>query len=143
MLQWHYRSRHPELIAFSNHQFYDNKLIVFPAPQESDQRIGLTREFVADGVAVDSINDAEAPVIARAAVDHLRLRPSQSLMVVAMNIKQKERIEAHINRLGTTDARLESLLDDSEAGSRIEPFVVKNLENVQGDERDVVMISMT
>jgi very-short-patch-repair endonuclease len=143
MLQWHYRSRHPELIAFSNHQFYDNKLIVFPAPQESDQRIGLTREFVANGIAVDGINDAEASVIARAAVDHLRLRPFQSLMVVAMNIKQKERIEAHINRLGTTDARLESLLDDSEAGSRIEPFVVKNLENVQGDERDVVMISMT
>jgi hypothetical protein len=143
MLQWHYRSRHPELIAFSNHQFYDNKLIVFPAPQESDQRIGLTREFVASGAAVDGINDVGARVIARAAVDHLRLSPSQSLMVVAMNIKQKERIEAHVNMLGTTDARLESLLDLSDSDSRIEPFVVKNLENVQGDERDVVMISMT
>ena len=143
MLQWHYRSRHPELIAFSNHQFYDDKLIVFPAPQESDQRVGLTREFVANGSAVDGVNDTEARVIARAAVDHLRLRPSQSLMVVAMNIKQKERIEAHVNRLETTDPGLRSLLDDSEFGSRIEPFVVKNLENVQGDERDVVMISMT
>ena len=143
MLQWHYRSRHPELIAFSNHQFYDNKLIVFPAPQESDHNIGLTREFIPDGSAMDGVNDTEARVVARAAVEHLRQRPSQSLMVVAMNIKQKERIETHINSLRTADAGLGSVLDDSEAGSRLEPFVVKNLENVQGDERDVVMISMT
>jgi very-short-patch-repair endonuclease len=143
MLQWHYRSRHPELIAFSNHQFYDNKLIVFPAPQESDCYIGLTREFVPNGTAFDGVNDTEASLVAQAAVEHLRQRPSQSLMVVAMNIKQKERIETHINSLRATDAGLGSVLDDSEAGSRLEPFVVKNLENVQGDERDVVMISMT
>ena len=142
-LQWHYRSRHPELIAFSNHQFYDDKLIVFPAPQESDQNLGLTREFVPDGSAIDGVNDTEARVVARAAVEHLRQRPSQSLMVVAMNIKQKERIKSHVNRLATADAKLGTVLDDSEAGSRLEPFVVKNLENVQGDERDVVMISMT
>jgi hypothetical protein len=75
MLQWHYRSRHPELIAFSNHQFYDNKLIVFPAPQESDQRVGLLREFVANGTAIDGVNDTEARAIAKAAADHIRLRP--------------------------------------------------------------------
>jgi very-short-patch-repair endonuclease len=143
MLQWHYRSRHPELIAFSNHQFYDDKLIVFPAPQESDQRIGLRREFIPNGTALDGVNDTEARTVAQAAVDHLRSRPSQSLMVVAMNIKQKERIESHVNRLRTGDVELGLVLDESESDARIEPFVVNNLENVQGDERDFVMISMT
>ena len=93
MLRWHYRSRHPELIAFSNHQFYNNELVVFPAPQESDHQLGLTRIFVEDGCAVNGVNDAEAWCVAQAAVDHLQSRPSQSLMIVAMNIKQKERIE--------------------------------------------------
>ena len=93
LLRWHYRSRHPELIAFSNHQFYDDELLVFPAPQESDQRLGLTRIVVENATAVDGVNDAEAQRVAEAAVDHLRLQPAQSLMVVAMNIRQKERIE--------------------------------------------------
>jgi very-short-patch-repair endonuclease len=143
MLRWHYRSRHPELIAFSNHQFYDGQLVVFPAPSESNGQIGLTRVFVDDGCASDGVNDAEARVVAQAAVDHLRTRRNKSLMVVAMNIRQKERIEEHIGRLETVNGGLGEVLDESEAEARIEPFVVKNLENVQGDERDVVMISMT
>jgi very-short-patch-repair endonuclease len=60
-----------------------------------------------------------------------------------MNIQQKERVEAHIARLEAANGGLGEILDESEAEARIEPFVVKNLENVQGDERDVVMISMT
>jgi hypothetical protein len=143
MLRWHYRSRHPELIAFSNHQFYDDQLVVFPAPRESDGQIGLTRVFVGDGCANDGLNDVEARVVAHAAVDHLRARRDKSLMVVAMNIRQKERIEEHIGRLETANGGVGKILDESEGEARIEPFVVKNLENVQGDERDVVMISMT
>ncbi len=143
MLRWHYRSRHPELIAFSNHQFYDDQLVVFPAPRESDGQIGLTRVFVDDGCAHDGLNDVEARVVAHAAVDHLRARRDKSLMVVAMNIRQKERIEEHIGRLETANGGVGKILDESEGEARIEPFVVKNLENVQGDERDVVMISMT
>jgi len=142
MLRWHYRSRHPELIAFSNHQFYNDELVIFPAPQESGPNFGLTRVFVQDGCSVDGINDAEAQRVAQAAVEHLRSRPSRSLMIVTMNIQQKERIESHIARL-EADGGLGAILDESEAEARIEPFVVKNLENVQGDQRDVVMISMT
>jgi very-short-patch-repair endonuclease len=143
MLRWHYRSRHPELIAFSNHQFYNDELVIFPAPQESGRNFGLTRVFLQDGCSMDGINDAEAQRVAQAAVEHLRSRRSQSLMVVAMNIQQKERIESHIARLEAGNGGLGAILDESEAEARIEPFVVKNLENVQGDERDVVMISMT
>jgi very-short-patch-repair endonuclease len=143
MLRWHYRSRHPELIAFSNHQFYNNDLVIFPAPQESDHQLGLTRIFVEDGCAANGENDAEARCVAEAAVDHLQSRPSHSLMIVAMNIKQKECIQSHIAKLQTDNGGLGEVLDESEADTRIEPFVVKNLENVQGDERDVVIISMT
>jgi AAA domain-containing protein len=107
LLRWHYRSRHPELIAFSNHQFYNDELLVFPAPQESDHRIGLTRTFV-DGTASDGVNDAEARRVAEAAIEHLRSQPSQSLMVVAMNVRQKERIEEHIARLEAANGDLES-----------------------------------
>jgi very-short-patch-repair endonuclease len=142
MLQWHYRSRHPELIAFSNHQFYDDKLILFPAPQDSGGEIGLDLVFVEGGVAADGVNDREAQIVARAALDHLRERPGRSLMVVAMNVKQKERIETYIQQLATSIG-CEALLDASQDDGHPEPFVVKNLENVQGDERDVVMISMT
>ncbi len=143
MLRWHYRSRHPELIAFSNHQFYNNELVIFPAPQESNHQLGMTRIFIDDGCAVNGVNDAEARCVAQAAVDQLQSRPSQSLMIVAMNIKQRECIQSHIAKLQTDNGRLGEVLDESEADARIEPFVVKNLENVQGDERDVVMISMT
>ncbi|MGH7056062.1 MAG: DEAD/DEAH box helicase, partial [Stellaceae bacterium] len=81
MLQWHYRSRHPELIAFSNHQFYEDKLIVFPAPQDGGPEIGLDRVVVEDGVAENGVNDREARVVAEAALAHLREWPGRSLMV--------------------------------------------------------------
>lgn len=143
MLQWHYRSRHPELIAFSNHQFYTDKLILFPAPRDGGGAIGLGRVFVEGATAADGVNDREAQIVAQAALDHLREWPDRSLMVVAMNVRQKERIEAHIHQYSAATVGFSAVLDDSEAEARLEPFVVKNLENVQGDERDVVMISMT
>ena len=122
MLRWHYRSRHPELIAYSNHQFYNDELVIFPAPQESGRNFGLTRVFLQDGCSMDGINDAEAQRVAQAAVEHLRSRRSQSLMVVAMNIQQKERIESHIARLEAGNGGLGAILDESEAEARIEPF---------------------
>ena len=143
MLRWHYRSRTPELIAFSNGQFYNNELVFFPAPEHGNSVTGLTHILVRQGCASNGINDAEARRIAQSAVDRLRARPDQSLMVAAMNIQQKELIETHIARLEVTSRGLAEVLEESEAEARIEPFVVKTLENVQGDERDVVMVSMT
>jgi very-short-patch-repair endonuclease len=140
MLRWHYRSRHPSLIQFSNSEFYDNELVVFPSPSQENERYGLTCQFVG-GTFVDNVNRDEAKQIALAAVDHLRTHPSRSLGVVAMNVHQKELIEAEIEALASGDPLLFSLTENSEG--KTEPFFVKNLENVQGDERDVIMISMT
>jgi very-short-patch-repair endonuclease len=141
MLRWHYRSRHPSLIQFSNKEFYDGQLVVFPSPVEENERYGLLYEYVEDGLFVDHVNHNEARRIAAAAVAHLRSHPARSLGVVAMNINQKELIEAEIDRLLRDDPLLLEAAEDNE--TRSEPFFVKNLENVQGDERDVIMISMT
>ena len=144
MLEWHYRSRHPELIAFSNHQFYDGRLKVVPAPSDATDDLGLTLVPITDGWALKGVNDVEARKVAEAAVRHLKTRPDRSLGVVAMNVNQAERINEWIGKLSSQDADAERVIDQGEDDAhRIEPFFVKNLENVQGDERDVIMISMT
>jgi very-short-patch-repair endonuclease len=144
MLQWHYRSKHPELIAFSNAWFYKGELVVFPAPTETDAELGLELVPVPDGTAEQGVNDVEARRIAEAAVAHLSAHPGRSLGVVAMNIRQAERIDAYVNELRKSNPEAAAALDRGEDdANRIEPFFVKNLENVQGDERDVMMVSMT
>jgi very-short-patch-repair endonuclease len=144
MLQWHYRSKHPELIAFSNAWFYKGELVVFPAPTEADAELGLELVPVPDGAAEQGVNDVEARRIAEAAVAHLSAHPGRSLGVVAMNIRQAERIDAYVNDLRKSNPEAAAALDRGEDDAhRIEPFFIKNLENVQGDERDVMMVSMT
>lgn len=142
MLKWHYRSRHEALIAFSNKQFYKNELIVFPSPSGQSDRLGVGWNFVADGATQKGVNPAEARRIARAAADFLLAHPGRSVGVVAMNVKQAQRIADELAALANADARLSDALAKAEADPG-EPFFVKNLENVQGDERDVIMISMT
>ena len=92
LLKWHYRSRHEALIRFSNKHFYRNELIIFPSPTGQSDRFGLGWTTVADGAATGGLNPAEARVAARAAADFLLSQPGRSLGVVAMNIKQAQRI---------------------------------------------------
>ncbi len=139
-LLWHYRSRHPSLIAYSNHEFYEGKLVLFPAADASrGAGIGLTLERVEGGIYGSSTNAAEALAAANAAVQEIRERPERSLGIVALNIQQRELIEAEVERLSTTDAALRDYIDDWKL--TLSPFFVKNLENVQGDERDTIIIS--
>lgn len=140
MLRWHYRSRHESLIAFSNSWFYDNRLIVYPTPIHDGGQLGIDFEYVPDGRFLNGVNDAEARRVAEAAVTHMRRRPEQSLIVVAMNSAQRERIRDHVDKLTRNDV---AIVRAEEESARGEPFDVKNLENVQGDERDVIMLSMT
>lgn len=140
MLRWHYRSRDESLIAFCNHAFYDNRLIVFPGPKKDPDRFGVVLEYIEGASVVRGLNDLEARRVAKAAVEHLRTRPAQSLIVVAMNVAQRDRIQAHFDELTRNDPIAVRAEDEEGRG---EPFEIKNLENVQGDERDVVMISMT
>jgi very-short-patch-repair endonuclease len=136
MLQWHYRSRDERLIAFSNAYVYDKLLTTFP---------GIGGDSCLEHVEVDwqpgSDTNSPSPEVNRVVelvLEHARERPHESLGVIAMGIK-------HANR--TQEALFERLHDHPEldgffAEDRDEPYFVKNLERVQGDERDAIILTI-
>ena len=138
-LRWHYRSQHESLIAFSNREFYDDDLIVFPASQPPSATLGIELVQV-DGIWRNRTNVEEAQALARAVTAFMRDYPSLSHGVVAMNQPQRELIQAEIDVLAANDQILVKYKARWE--ERLEPPFVKNLENVQGDERDVIFISL-
>lgn len=139
-LRWHYRSQHESLIAFSNHHFYKN-LIVFPSPYAKNQGLGVKYRYVKGGSYKDRQNVLEAQRLVDAVLEHMIKRPDESLGVVTLNQTQRELIEELL------DKKLKSFDEGADFMGRWEaegwPFFVKNLENVQGDERDVIFISTT
>lgn len=137
-LLWHYRSKHGSLIAFSNRHFYDDRLIVFPSPQEGHPDYGVKLISVA-GQYRASVNVPEANAVALAAVDFMARNPEKSLGIVALNQPQRDLILAEMDRLFVRSTVAERYR--ARWATTLEPFFVKNLENVQGDERDVIFIS--
>ncbi|MDR3505122.1 MAG: DUF4011 domain-containing protein [Acidocella sp.] len=137
-LLWHYRSRHGSLIAFSNRHFYGDRLIVFPSPQEGHPEYGV-KFMPVTGQYRASVNVPEANVVAQAAVDFMAKNPDKSLGIVALNQPQRDLILAEMDRLFVRNTVAEYYRARWAPG--LEPFFVKNLENVQGDERDVIFIS--
>ncbi|MFF1308493.1 DUF3320 domain-containing protein [Streptomyces sp. NPDC058307] len=139
-LRWHYRSRHENLIAFSNHDFYDNSMVTFPGALEQGPDIGV--EFIkADGVydrGGNSDNPLEATKVAQRVIHHFDTRPEHTLGVVALSKAQAEAIEEAVQKART--ARPD--LDHHFTEGRLDGFFVKNLETVQGDERDVIILSI-
>lgn len=140
-LSWHYRSRHESLITFSNHRYYKGALVTFPSPVTNDAAVSL--EFVGGTYERGSnqTNRAEADAIV-AEVERRLLDPAtaeQTLGVVTFNQKQQTLI------LDLLDAarRRNSELDRFFSEDLIESVFVKNLESVQGDERDVILFSTT
>ena len=140
-LRWHYRSRHESLIAFSNQEFYDNNLVVFPSPSNTSDEFGIKFTYLKTGRYVNQHNIEEAKIIAEAVRKHLLHRPNESLGVVGMNAKQREQIERCVEELSKNDSQFRNAL--AENAMTDEPLFLKNLENVQGDERDVIYISFT
>ena len=141
MLRWHYRSRHQSLIAVSNSQFYENKLFIVPSPYTQEAGMGLQFHHIANGV-FDSgntgINAEEARVIAAAIIDHARNAPQHSLGVATFSVKQRRAIQDELELLRRQHPDVEPFFQQHAS----EPFFIKNLENVQGDERDVIFISV-
>ncbi len=141
MLRWHYRSRHESLIAVSNREFYDNGLVVFPSPDSSRESIGLRYHYLPDTQydrGRSSTNRKEAAVVAAHVMEHARRSPGLTLGVAAFSSAQREAIQDELERLRRQDLSCETFFNDHPE----EPFFVKNLENVQGDERDVIFISI-
>ena len=140
-LRWHYRSQHESLIAFSNHSFYDSNLVIFPSPYKSTENYGIQYSKVPRGCFVNRRNMEEAKIISEAVREHFRHRPEESLGVVAMSAEQRLQLEGAIESLAKDDVAFQTWLEKD--AQRQESLFIKNLENVQGDERDVIFISMT
>ncbi len=142
MLRWHYRSRHESLITVSNHEFYENRLVIFPSPDAGRKEVGL--QFRCDPAtyyergARRRFNRGEARAVAEAVIEHAQTQPDLTLGVAAFSIAQARRVEDELEILRRRDPAHESFF----AKHPDEPFFVKNLENVQGDERDVILISI-
>ena len=140
-LRWHYRSQHESLIAFSNYSFYDGDLVLFPSPHKQTDDYGIQYYRVKQGCFINRRNMEEAKIISEAVREHFKYRPEETLGVVAMSADQRLQIERAIETLAKEDQVFQGWLDTD--GTRRESLFVKNLENVQGDERDVIFISMT
>jgi very-short-patch-repair endonuclease len=138
-LKWHYRSQHESLIQFSNRQFYDRDLVVFPSPTTDDELLGVKHRFVEGAVYDASINQKEAEAVIEEAFGLMRAYPQYSMGIATMNAKQAELIQAEFDRLILEAPEVRQYVD-AHAGS-VEEFFIKNLENVQGDERDIIIIS--
>jgi very-short-patch-repair endonuclease len=141
-LRWHYRSRREGLIAFANHFIYANELVTFPSVEDVASNPAVVFDFVADGRwkpgAGGGFNAVEARHTAERVLAHFRERPDQSLGVIAFSQRQQMRILDELERLRRTNPDLEGFFGEG----RDEPFFVKNLENVQGDERDVIFLGV-
>lgn len=142
-LRWHYRSQHPSLIAFSNQKFYDNELIVFPSPSSESGRLGVRFHKVDDGEFQGGANLVEAQKVAEAITQHVIDCPDETLGVGTFNQKQRELIEDCLDRLCLEDPLLLRKVEDLRDPKADYPLFIKNLENLQGDERDVIFISYT
>ncbi|MBV9773688.1 MAG: DUF3320 domain-containing protein, partial [Gemmatimonadetes bacterium] len=147
-LRWHYRSAHESLISFSNVSFYDADLYTFPSVETGTDAAGLQFEYVADGVYEGKgLNLREAQRVADEVVRFAREQaarrergePARSLGVGTFNLRQQLAIQDELERRRREDPAIEPFFDRGAP----EPFFVKNLENIQGDERDVIFISVT
>jgi len=140
MLRWHYRSRHPSLIEVSNEHFYEGKLVLFPSPLNDSDADGL-RSHRVEG-AYDRggkrHNAIEAEAVAKAVATHARHSRHRSLGVVTFSTAQRDQVTFWLDQMRRTDGDL----DDFMREGADEEFFVKNIENVQGDERDVIFISV-
>lgn len=144
-LTWHYRSRHESLICFSNHRYYDGDLITFPAPVTRESAVSLVPVAGAWSRGKSRTNQVEAEAIVADVVRRLsdsgfqdeKGRPL-SLGVITLNSEQQKLIEDLLDRERQRKPSLETFFAESAA----EPVIVKNLETVQGDERDVILLGI-
>lgn len=138
ILNRHYRSQHEGLIAFSNHHFYGGSLILFPSPVKNPDELGVRLVYVGGTYTANSNMD-EVQAVVKSALDFMRRYPGRSLGIATMNQVQKDLIEAEMDRAfidHTHAAKYKEKWQNS-----LDAFFVKNLESVQGDERDAIFIS--
>ncbi|HTU07586.1 MAG TPA: AAA domain-containing protein, partial [Trebonia sp.] len=137
-LSWHYRSRDERLVAFSNDRIYGGALTTFPGVTRDDclRHVVVAQD---DGPGQESSVSAEVAEVVRLILEHARTRPGESLGVIALGMRHAERIDLAVRAaLASAPADLEAFFSEDVP----EPFFVKNLERVQGDERDAIILSV-
>lgn len=140
-LRWHYRSRDEHLIAFSNIKIYNGSLVTFPSAIEKAPDIGVEYVHVTNGVYDRSgkrNNMIEAKRVAELVFEHFKKHPERSLGVVTFSEAQQNAVDAAIRQLRLSNGSMERFFTEDKE----EPFFIKNLENVQGDERDTIIFSI-
>ena len=167
MLKFHYRSRKEGLIAFSNQQYYNGRLFTFPDisnEDQGDQKISIETQtsdeeklenysnindltaiyfrYIKDGVKVKAKNVIEADFVAQAIINHYKSNQkygtNYSLGIVAFSVAQQETIRSALEKLIRKEPSIESIMNKDEE----EGLFIKNLESVQGDERDFIFFSV-
>lgn len=138
-LRWHYRSRYEQLIAFSNRNFYDGDLVTFPSATADTHGVGVDYYHV-DGIfdRKSHTNRKEAEFVVDLIFKHIQEYPGRSLGVVAFSVAQQELIDNLLSKRRQENPDMEGFFK----GERKEPFFIKNLETVQGDERDTIIFSV-
>jgi len=141
VLSWHYRSRHSSLMALTNRLFYDDRLMVCPSPTSAPENMGLKLRYVRTAVyqrGATGTNPKEAMMIARAVWHHYIDSPDKSLGIATFNINQQKAISDAVEKMFKRhpDARANMMKHITE------PFIIRNLESIQGDERDVMFVSI-
>ncbi|MBQ3830042.1 MAG: DUF4011 domain-containing protein [Spirochaetales bacterium] len=141
-LLWHYRSKHEHLIAFSNAKIYRNRLVSFPSNRERSSGWGVEYIYVENGIYNGKGNPKgnleEAKRVADEVFKHFKEHPDRTLGVVTFGTIQEEAIENQINIRRQRETQYEEFFRED----LNEPFFVKSLENVQGDERDTIIFSI-
>ena len=141
VLAWHYRSRHSSLMVLSNRLFYDDRLMVCPSPMPAPENMGLKLRYVRTAVyqrGATGTNPKEAMMIARAVWHHYIEFPDKSLGIATFNVNQQKAITDAVEKMFKRhpDARANMMKHITE------PFIIRNLESIQGDERDVMFVSI-
>jgi very-short-patch-repair endonuclease len=137
-LDWHYRSRDEALINFSNHHIYQERLVTFPGPGGPPV---ISHELVRQEAGIDGQEESsvgEVRKVVELVIRHAREHSHETLGVITMGIKHMNRVQAALDRELEKRPELETFLDPNVQ----ERFFVKNLERVQGDERDAIIISI-
>lgn len=140
-LKWHYRSRHEHLIAFSNAKIYNNNLITFPSSVDKMPDNGVEYVYAENGVydrGGKKNNIIEAKKVAELVFKHIKNHPNRSLGVVTFSESQQQAVETIIRQMRINNQEYENFFNEEKE----EAFFVKNLENVQGDERDTIIFSI-
>ncbi len=138
MLEWHYRSQDERLIAFSNHHIYHDRLITFPSAEAQETIMHRHISGIFGRSGQEESSSQEIQEVISLIMKHAREKPDESLGVITMGIKHANRIQATLDR----ELSYEAHNSDFFMLDKKEPFFIKNLETVQGDERDAIILSI-